>query len=377
MCTLRGITSVVMCPAQGEPAWTSESYYVVVMCLGAALMILTPYIHEGDAYEVAVSNVSGIIVLALAALAVAGRATATDAAAVALIIGHGLFLRRLAFASGIGTSPDAVLIYALEGLVPLAGMAFIVLGPRRGLALSIAGWAGALLALAIGPLNGPRWEVTVDELATAGATSLIVIIMFYLLSSTAHSMRASAESAVRDAELAYSDELTGLPNRRRINPMIERALLDARSGTGTAVVMFDLDHFKDINDTFGHDVGDRVLCRSALIAQAVMRPDDILGRWGGEEFIALLPEADMGEGHEIAERCRRSLGAVMGLDGVTASFGVTVVSEDDTLEDLLSRVDRALYDAKRLGRNQVRTSVQLGLPVPAPDPVVVRANDNG
>ncbi|MGD9952464.1 MAG: diguanylate cyclase [Burkholderiales bacterium] len=160
----------------------------------------------------------------------------------------------------------------------------------------------------------------------------------------------------RLAELATHDDLTGLYNRRGLFELAQREFARARrTGRGLALVMADLDHFKEVNDRHGHLAGDRILKRCAAAHARLARASDLCGRFGGEEFLLLAPETDLEGAVALAERVRHSL-REMDEDGirVTASFGVTVLAESDrSLDDLLKRADDALYRAKSGGRDRV------------------------
>ncbi|HEX5869543.1 MAG TPA: diguanylate cyclase, partial [Longimicrobium sp.] len=160
--------------------------------------------------------------------------------------------------------------------------------------------------------------------------------------------------------MAMTDELTRLPNRRHLLSVAHARLADAkRSDKPVSILALDVDHFKRINDTFGHDAGDAVLRRVAQTCRAALRHDDVIGRTGGEEFVVVLPPADADRAMEIAERLRA---AVEGLDWaevdpalrVTVSVGVAErASVDDDFAALSRRADDSLYRAKKLGRNRV------------------------
>ncbi|MEA1674357.1 diguanylate cyclase [Nitrospirillum sp. BR 11163] len=160
-------------------------------------------------------------------------------------------------------------------------------------------------------------------------------------------------------QLASTDPLTGILNRRRF---FELARLECdrsrRYGRTFSVILFDLDHFKRINDTFGHLMGDEVLRAAVTVAGKACRAVDLLARFGGEEVMLLLPETDIAGAQVVAERIRTSLAELeVAYDGqvaqVTASLGVAQWrSPDETLEDLLARADGALYQAKKGGRNR-------------------------
>jgi diguanylate cyclase (GGDEF)-like protein len=127
-------------------------------------------------------------------------------------------------------------------------------------------------------------------------------------------------------------------------------------GEPLAVLIFDIDHFKRINDTFGHQAGDEVIRKVASIARAHIRAEDLVGRIGGEEFVCILSGIEGREARALANRLCRSIAQVTGRDGpaVTISIGLAMLREQDTAETLMCRADAALYEAKENGRNQVR-----------------------
>jgi diguanylate cyclase (GGDEF)-like protein len=162
---------------------------------------------------------------------------------------------------------------------------------------------------------------------------------------------------------AATDALTGLPNRRAVQDALKRMTAQsARRRTPLAAIMLDLDHFKQINDTLGHDHGDTVLAAVGVALASTVRASDFVGRTGGEEFLVLLPDTEATAAVEVAEKLRAAV-ASLSLTGVerpiTASFGVAVHPEVATEpEALLRAADRALYNAKANGRNRV----ELGVP---------------
>jgi len=160
--------------------------------------------------------------------------------------------------------------------------------------------------------------------------------------------------------LARTDELTGLNNRRAFTELCGRALEQARRyARPLALVMLDIDHFKDVNDTYGHAAGDRVLQALAEAIRRTARDPDIAGRLGGEEFAVMLPETGGAEATTLAERLRHVVAALRvphegATISFTCSFGVAARMDDVTvLDTLLSRADAALYRAKRQGRDRI------------------------
>ncbi len=157
-------------------------------------------------------------------------------------------------------------------------------------------------------------------------------------------------------EIAFTDSLTGIMNRYRIEHLVQMALANAsRYQQGFSIVLFDIDHFKQVNDKHGHDEGDRILQELVDLLQACLREGDQLGRWGGEEFLVLLPATPLTGALVFAERMRESVAARdFGLhQAVTISLGVAEWQQGDTLKSLLVRADQAMYQAKRSGRNRV------------------------
>ena len=169
---------------------------------------------------------------------------------------------------------------------------------------------------------------------------------------------AALQVAAEARALAMTDPLTGLANRRKAMGEIDQRILQCRQeGRKLSLIIFDLDHFKSINDGFGHQAGDAVLQRIAAIAMAQIRDSDLVARVGGEEFIWLLPDACSDIASNAAERLRRAIEAGSGLSGmppVTASVGYASWQPGDTSLTLFAGADAALYQAKEAGRNQVR-----------------------
>ncbi len=157
--------------------------------------------------------------------------------------------------------------------------------------------------------------------------------------------------------LARNDPLTQLPNRRTLFECMEKEIARAqRSGRGPAVLMFDLDHFKAINDTQGHQHGDKVLTHFAQILKAQLRKTDCAGRYGGEEFMAILPETDQATALQITQRIHDTINGDHAL-ACPVSVGLAIWSgPEDTLDTLIARADSAVYEAKARGRNQTCTA---------------------
>ncbi len=156
---------------------------------------------------------------------------------------------------------------------------------------------------------------------------------------------------------AYIDELTKIYNRAKFNQTLTNSVIDFDvNRKNISLIIFDIDHFKIFNDTYGHQLGDDILRSLAKIIKEYTRESDLFARWGGEEFVILLVNANLDIGLKIAEEKRRLIEEHIFTDNlkVTCSFGVSSMQEGDTQETLLKRADDALYEAKKSGRNCVR-----------------------
>ena len=157
--------------------------------------------------------------------------------------------------------------------------------------------------------------------------------------------------------LLYTDSLTGIANRRIFLESLGGAIsLAQRRQTPLSIIMADLDNFKSVNDTFGHNAGDQVLQAFATLLMENSRQEDLIARWGGEEFIMMLPGTSAKEAIVFGERLRHRLNEITFLDSgirLTASFGVSAYQPGETSTSFIEMADQALYEAKRLGKNQV------------------------
>jgi two-component system, cell cycle response regulator len=158
--------------------------------------------------------------------------------------------------------------------------------------------------------------------------------------------------------LATTDYLTGIANRREFTTILEREVSRIkRYGKPFSLTMYDVDYFKRVNDAFGHNVGDCVLQSVTKLVKESIRGADVMGRWGGEEFMVLLPETDMYAARKASEKMRLAIAGHCfdTVGNLTASFGIAAFEPQDDLNSLLKRVDDALYRAKSKGRNCIET----------------------
>jgi len=165
--------------------------------------------------------------------------------------------------------------------------------------------------------------------------------------------RKAAEAALHN--LAVTDTLTGVWNRRQGTDLIAADLSARRPGQALSLLMLDIDHFKSINDTFGHQAGDHVLIEVASRVRRSLRGNDVVARWGGEEFVVMLRDCALPDALRLAEGIRSTIAEVPfgTLGSLTVSIGAAEIRANENLASWLGRADQALYRAKRAGRNEV------------------------
>ena len=213
----------------------------------------------------------------------------------------------------------------------------------------------------------PRWYQTwpvqlLGVLLLIGAFAGLVYLRTLYLGRQAARLQQRIDAQTRDLlaanqrldQLAGTDGLTGIYNRRRFMELTAAIMNDQGP---TCIALFDLDHFKNINDNHGHLAGDAVIRQAVDIIRAHCRQHDLLGRYGGEEFVLCLPETTAEKALETAERIRQAVAATaMDIDGnaigITISVGVALLEPGNSIEHWLAAADRALYEAKRAGRNR-------------------------
>lgn len=257
-------------------------------------------------------------------------------------------------------SPEIRLVEVLppisSAILPITMGMVLFFKPRIALFAVLATWAcfvsPILVYLLYHPdeLNSPRG---LEMLVTMGPVMTFTLVLL-LFSQDMHRQIQRLLSERADLKkLSEQDSLTGLYNRRAGEALLENyiELTDSQFG----IIMFDIDHFKRINDSHGHDVGDMVLREVVKRCSDRLRAGDLFVRWGGEEFLIFVLAADIKEIAQLAEQLREFISERPMGDGltVTASFGVTGYHHLDTRESLLKRGDELLYQAKESGRNRV------------------------
>lgn len=284
----------------------------------------------------------------------------------------GLFTARLFAAQDAGQILEALAAYLSASAMPGAQVAFYEPAENDPFAWSV-------------PLSAPDQvrqrflsrEFPPPELRPPGAPFQLALIPLLsqeeligymafdagdleLLATLARQLMAALRSVRLQAqvrELSLTDGLTGLYNRRYLEIVLQNDVEHGlRYGRDLAVIMLDLDHFKEYNDTFGHPAGDRALQQVARCLRQVVRASDVIARYGGEEFMVVLPETDVRGAVSVAEDIRASVAGLVDLEQrLTISLGVAALQPDqDQADALIKRADQALYQAKRSGRNRVR-----------------------
>lgn len=278
---------------------------------------------------------------------------------------YGVAMLALTALSAFNLGPVEALMRAIVNPLLLAGALLLLssaivalLRGSRYAGFFLVGWTPLLLVTALGSAQvsgGLSGWPGLNEAGIAAGAFEAVVLSLGLLDRTA-SMRTERDSA---RKLADMDSLTGLLNRRawlsRVQPLIEQSFASDRALT---LVFLDLDHFKSLNDCYGHGAGDAALVRVAETLRQTLRPGDIVSRFGGEEFVAALPACSESGARLIAERIRKGiteLALTINPQGarLTASIGIASIRRRERMESLLARADKAMYEAKTRGRNQI------------------------
>jgi len=237
--------------------------------------------------------------------------------------------------------------------------AIVVSGSRRGTPLLLL----LLFVFYLGLHAVSRVTGVLAPLSSAGlwtVHSFNVAIVFAMAAYTARFYYLTVRRAERKLmEMATTDPLTGLSNRRNLLALAGPAIAQAhRMGMPTTLVIADIDHFKQVNDHYGHEAGDHVLTQVGTLFSALCREQDIVARWGGEEFLFLLPATDVAAAMALAERVRAAVAATPIRHGETAlactlSLGIAQLTGNEPLNEAIARADRGLYQSKAQGRNRV------------------------
>lgn len=274
---------------------------------------------------------------------------------------------------------------ALTLLVTMEMFGMFMITPSQVARIS----AFAAVAFSVSMLAVVRTETDAGQIKLQGVTFGVMVVVLTVMSWLAHQLgqlrnslmrrkNELAEALERIQMLATRDELTGLVNRRHMTELLNQQIkLGSRSGTPACIALIDLDHFKAINDTHGHGVGDEVLRNFAQAMKTGLRDTDVVARWGGEEFLVLLTDSDMEAAALGIERARLEVARATMSAGVprlrvTFSCGLAPCGDGVPLEKLVDLADQRLYQAKAQGRNRTCAILMPGDGTLASGPVPAR-----
>jgi diguanylate cyclase len=311
----------------------------------------------------AVSLSGGLAFYALVRAGVGGRIW-SDPALTLPQVAFGLVMAIWTYAIGGPVRGSMVCILML---VILFGM--FSLSPRQSFGVACAAFALLASTMAWRASRIPELfdaRVELVTLATAGvlvSASTMLSIRLGRLRGRLTAQKLELERALGlNRQLAACDPLTGLPNRRAMTALLSRDPVgDRRTSRPMALALLDIDWFKRINDTYGHRTGDAVLQRFAELARMELRADDVLARWGGEEFLMIMPATRRDHAHAAVDRMRLRMAEggferlAVGLQ-VSFSAGITECSGDEPYAAAIERADQALYQAKKSGRNRIQSA---------------------
>lgn len=237
-------------------------------------------------------------------------------------------------------------------------LAYFVFEPRTAWRVSLGIFTafGVAGILALAPQVTAGAPIDSNAVLQLYISQLCYLVFFRLLIlAKEHALQAQIK-AIQLYQLAHTDPLTGVANRRSIIEAMHRALEHHnKTKEPLSLVLLDLDHFKQVNDQYGHETGDKVLVHVARLMRQNLRQGDYVGRWGGEEFVLLLPSTSLQEAQELCHRLRQLLAenSLESLRPVSASFGIASAIPGDTPDQLVSRADAAMYLSKQAGGNRI------------------------
>ena len=307
-----------------------------------------------------------------------------------LVVACGTLMLAIAATLVVWPEPRVRAIIMVAGMAALAGWAAHSIAFSAPLSISravmivgLGGWALANLSRLWTTAHLPEGMPVLDLSNATVAAYLGALVIMDVLCNVGFVLLITDRMHEWVLQLARTDHLTGALSRGALYSQATRDLQIARrQHTHTAAFIVDIDHFKTINDTHGHAAGDAVLRHVASHGQAVLRCTDLFGRYGGDEFVAILPETDLVTAAAIAERLRVAVGEPApthcplphGLPVVTVSIGVATVAAGCVgIDELIAQADNALYTAKHAGRNCTR----LVDDVPVPERPMLRVIQSG
>ncbi|ASJ95849.1 GGDEF domain-containing protein [Shewanella marisflavi] len=328
----------------GHTLLLSSSFFLVLTLLN---------IFYFESYEYAALDASGLLI-SLSILLFFNRTANVNLAswAVTLMV-TGLILLFVASVGGYAHS-----LYWATLIPPFA---FFLLGRQRGSLICLIAF-GVCAYIVYGQIQEAK-PVTfgMGSLFNVIEVSIAHIMLFRFYEGTRSSAyRQLAERNAKIQKLAETDKLTGLYNREKLDLTLEQGVQQSHhQQMPLSLLILDVDYFKQINDAYGHLAGDQVLCQLADSLKSLIRQGDFLARWGGEEFVIILPETTLPQAMKLAEQLRQDVASQkFAAQSLTISVGVSALRSDDTTKSLINRADNALYQAKHCGRNRVVAETQ-------------------
>ena len=331
------------------------------LMLGGAAFLITDAFPGHTAFDDVASPISAALVIAFAMLQLFPRTARAANVGVALLLTAFVAAKtaHILFASpGLPQFSMEAAIFVPWGPV-IVTAAWVLFGGSRKLYVFVAGYYAAVLIPGIWLLVSratlpPAPVLTVGVNLVLASLVVTITLRFMIELETRHAASEAHRQILR--EMAMVDVVTSLPNRRALEDGLDREIArGARTERPPSILFFDIDGFKVINDREGHDAGDRVLAAIGAVVRQSLRTADMVGRWGGDEFLAILPDAELEQAVGMADRIRRVLAAGMiqaaGMP-VTCSFGVTRCGSGEAVAEAVARADRALYAAKAGGKNR-------------------------
>ncbi|HUG86940.1 MAG TPA: GGDEF domain-containing protein [Euzebya sp.] len=352
--------------------------YLLLLMIGMPALAVTWWVHRSTDPFIAVAFPPKLLIQTWVGIGLYRRTMSVRTAervvlGVVIVIYMGGFALGVLGSDGLATVQEPTTIFSLLTINMMAMLAYVAFDTRRALqvSLGVVGAFSAIVSIRLVPalLAGGFDSTALDHLRALLFLGASVGLLHVLAQTKEQAAEARSTAATMTA-LANTDALTGIANRRQLRAVLERRLGEVLADDlPLAVILLDVDHFKRINDAHGHDAGDEVLRGIAGVLQGAVRDDDVVGRWGGEEFLIIAPRTTLAEATVLAERCRERIAAASfpDVDRITASLGVAVHARDDTDWQLIRRADHAMYLAKREGRDQVRhdPAVHIAPSVPA------------
>jgi len=353
--------------------------YLVCLLLGTPVVATTWVVHRATDPFLAVAYPPYVLTSIVVLVGLWRRTMRVRTAEqVVLVVNAAVYLAGLAVGLlGPNAQPelrDQLSVFSLLTVNLLFMLAYVAFETRRALHVSLgifAAFLAIVVARLVPDMVAGRLSADVVDYLRITMFMIASVGLLHIIAQVKEQAAEARATAAAMTRLANTDALTGIANRRRLHEVLEeRALGDRSAQRSLAVILLDLDHFKQVNDAHGHEAGDVVLRQVGETLAAAVRDTDLLGRWGGEEFLIIAPDTTPADAATLAERCRASLAAASfpHVGTVTASLGVAMLGPGDTAWRLLRRADEALYRAKAAGRDQVRHQPAVPAPRLAPRP---------